>query len=51
MAQVKDPVCGMMVDDATAAETSDYKGKRYAFCSTTCKEKFDKAPEQYAGKV
>lgn len=51
MAQVKDPVCGMMIDDKTAAATSDYHGTRYSFCSKECKAKFDKTPEQYAKKA
>ncbi len=43
-----DPVCGMTVDPAKAAGTSDYRGKSYHFCSTGCKAKFDRAPGQYA---
>ena len=44
-----DPVCHMQVDQNTAAATSDYKGRRYYFCSPGCKETFDKKPEQYTG--
>ena len=47
---VKDLVCGMDVDPATAAGRSDYKGQTYFFCSSTCKEKFDLDPGQYVGK-
>jgi Cu+-exporting ATPase len=36
-----DPVCGMTVDTATAAATSERDGKRYYFCSTGCKARFD----------
>ena len=43
----KDPVCGMDVDEASAAATSEYKGKTYYFCATSCKEKFDQFPEKY----
>jgi P-type Cu+ transporter len=46
----KDPVCGMQVDPATAAGSSEYNGKTYYFCSTSCKQKFDRDPKQYAGK-
>jgi YHS domain-containing protein len=46
----KDPVCGMQVDPKKAAGTSNYGGKEYYFCSTGCKQKFDKNPVQYAGK-
>ncbi|MGH9435796.1 MAG: YHS domain-containing protein [Terriglobia bacterium] len=45
----KDPVCGMMVDPKKAAGTSEYHGKTYYFCAQSCKLKFDKNPEQYAG--
>ncbi len=47
MAQVKDLVCGMMVDPQTAQYKSEYKGKTYYFCSPGCKSTFDKQPEQY----
>lgn len=43
----KDPICGMEVDERTAAATSEYKGKRYYFCSRGCKATFDKNPEAY----
>ena len=46
----RDVVCGMQVDPAKAAGTSDYNGKTYYFCSVTCKKKFDANPSQYAGK-
>ena len=46
---VKDPVCGMDIDAATAAGHSEYKGQTYYFCATPCKEKFASAPEQYVG--
>ena len=48
--KMKDPVCGMTVDPARAAGTSDYKGVAYAFCSTGCKRKFDAEPDLYAKK-
>ncbi len=47
---VKDPVCGMDVDTATAAGQSEYQGQTYYFCGTSCKEKFDLDPTQYVGK-
>jgi Cu+-exporting ATPase len=43
-----DPVCGMQVDPAKAAGTSDYQGKTYYFCAKSCKAKFDANPGQYA---
>ncbi|MGQ9718365.1 MAG: YHS domain-containing protein [Nitrososphaerales archaeon] len=43
----KDPICGMDVDEKKAKLKSDYKGKTYYFCSTTCKLTFDKNPGKY----
>lgn len=48
MARVKDPVCGMTIEDAGAAATSEHEGKTYYFCSTDCKEEFDADPERFA---
>jgi len=48
---VKDLVCGMDIDPATAAGTSEYKGQTYYFCSLGCKKSFDKEPEKYLGKA
>lgn len=48
---VKDLVCGMDIDPATAAGTSEYNGKTYTFCSLGCKMAFDKEPEKYLGKA
>jgi YHS domain-containing protein len=36
-----DPVCGMTVDPARAAGTSERDGVRYYFCSPGCRQKFD----------
>jgi YHS domain-containing protein len=44
---VKDPVCSMTIEEKDAAGTSTHKGTTYYFCSTHCKEKFDKEPEKY----
>jgi Cu+-exporting ATPase len=45
-----DPVCGMSVDPAKAAATFEYKGTKYYFCSTACKDAFAKEPEKYLAK-
>ncbi len=47
---VKDLVCGMDVDPATAASRSEYQGKTYLFCGAKCKEKFDLNPAEYLGE-
>ena len=41
--QVRDPVCGMMVDTATALR-SDIGGRSFYFCSSGCQRTFD-APD------
>jgi heavy metal translocating P-type ATPase len=41
-----DPICGMKVDPATAAGSSERDGKIYYFCGPGCKKKFDEGPLQ-----
>lgn len=48
--KVTDPVCNMTIEDTKAAGVSDYKGKKYYFCSKHCKESFDKNPESFLGE-
>jgi len=47
---VKDPVCGMDINEKTAAGKSEYQGQTYYFCSTGCKRAFDKEPQKYVGE-
>src|SRR6266536_1831205 len=44
---VTDPVCGMVVDPATAAGHVDYQGETYYFCHPSCAKKFQENPGQY----
>src|SRR5262249_38097487 len=44
---VIDPVCGMTVSPATAADSFEYHGTVYHFCSRSCFEKFKAEPERY----
>jgi YHS domain-containing protein len=44
---VKDPVCGMTIDEKTAQGQSEYKGQTYYFCAPICKTKFDQDPTKY----
>jgi len=46
----KDPICNMEVMEEEGAITSEHKGKKYYFCCSTCKEKFDAEPQKYAEK-
>ncbi|MDT2021782.1 heavy metal translocating P-type ATPase [Methylocella sp. CPCC 101449] len=45
--KVKDPVCGMTVDPATAKHKATYKDQPYFFCSGGCKTKFEADPQRY----
>src|SRR5687768_6255374 len=49
MTQHIDPVCGMTVDPARAAGSSEYGGQTIYFCSKGCKTKFDADPAKYMG--
>ncbi|MBS1165270.1 MAG: actP [Proteobacteria bacterium] len=44
---VKDPVCGMTVDPATAKYRTEHGGTTYYFCSEGCLTKFEAAPQRY----
>ncbi|MBI4571571.1 MAG: YHS domain-containing protein [Chloroflexi bacterium] len=44
---VRDPVCKMEVDPATAAARSEYQGQTYYFCAAGCKQTFDAEPAKY----
>ena len=48
--RVKDPVCGMTVDPATAKHCSEHAGKTWYFCAARCREKFEANPKQYLGE-
>lgn len=43
----RDPVCGMMVDPATAKPQAEHAGETYFFCHPGCAQKFRENPEQY----
>jgi Cu+-exporting ATPase len=49
MATQRDLVCGMQVEEESAAGRSEHEGRTYYFCSAGCKEKFDEGPQRYAG--
>jgi Cu+-exporting ATPase len=48
--KVKDPVCGMEIEESEAKTEESYKGQTYHFCSTNCREKFVKDPESFLGE-
>ncbi len=47
---VKDLVCGMTIEATEESVSSSYQGTTYYFCSKSCREKFDKAPENFVGQ-
>jgi YHS domain-containing protein len=44
---MKDPICGMMVDERNTALKSEHEGQTFYFCSASCKKKFDSDPHKY----
>ncbi|HLW69123.1 MAG TPA: heavy metal translocating P-type ATPase [Candidatus Binataceae bacterium] len=48
-ARVKDPVCGMTVNPATAKWRHDREGATYYFCGVGCMNKFIADPLKYTG--
>jgi Cu+-exporting ATPase len=47
--RMKDPVCGMDVEEQTAAGRYDYDGRTQLFCSSGCLERFRANPSKYSG--
>lgn len=47
MAQHKDPVCEMIVEEGEEAGSYIYKGIKYYFCSKSCIESFTQDPERF----
>jgi ABC-type sugar transport system ATPase subunit len=50
-ARVRDPVCGMWVDEWAAENTAEHRGERFVFCSRRCLERFEAEPERYAARA
>jgi YHS domain-containing protein len=44
---MKDPVCGMMVDEKKTKLVSQHDGVAFYFCSVACKSSFDRDPHKY----
>ncbi len=43
----RDPVCGMMVDPATAPYRATHEGQTFYFCARSCQTKFEGDPAYY----
>ena len=48
---VRDSVCGMTVDPATAKDKVEYGGATYHFCSAGCRSTFEKDPARYTAQA
>jgi YHS domain-containing protein len=46
-----DPVCGMIVEVATARYITNHNGQTYYFCAKSCQHTFEAEPEKYASPV
>ncbi len=46
-AEMRDPVCGMTVDPATAQHRSEHVGHTYYFCGNRCRVRFEAEPERF----
>src|SRR6266566_4567645 len=45
---VRDPVCGMSIDRASATQRAEFGGATYYFCSAGCRSAFEGDPSRYA---
>lgn len=43
----RDPVCGMHVDEETAAARREHDGVTHYFCSVGCMQRFDDDPAKF----
>ena len=50
MAKVKDPVCGMEIEESQAEAQTTYNGQAYYFCCEQCRKTFEENPEEFVGK-
>ena len=41
-----DPICGVKVDSGDGVPCSEYKKRRYFFCSEKCRKEFERAAER-----
>jgi len=48
---VRDPVCGMTLDPATATESVEHSGVTHHFCSAGCRAAFEPDPDRYTAEM
>ena len=44
---VRDPVCGMQINETEAKHILEYEGRTFYFCSEGCKREFQRHIEDY----
>ncbi|MEE9572177.1 MAG: heavy metal translocating P-type ATPase [Candidatus Neomarinimicrobiota bacterium] len=44
---MKDPVCGMIINEESAVAFKEWQGVRYGFCAQKCYDSFTAEPEKY----
>ena len=44
---LRDPVCGMILNEKTSKFKRSYDGETYYFCSVKCKQKFKRNPHKF----
>jgi Cu+-exporting ATPase len=49
--EVRDPVCGMMIEPQDAVSHQEYDGQTYYFCNRSCATKFAADPQSYLHPV
>jgi len=47
---IRDPVCGMTLPASRARDFFVYEGATYHFCSTACRQQFEREPEKYRAR-
>ncbi|CAN5454463.1 heavy metal translocating P-type ATPase [soil metagenome] len=45
--EVRDPVCGMMIEPQDAVSSQEYKGQTYYFCNPSCAKRFAAEPQKF----
>jgi YHS domain-containing protein len=51
MREVKDPVCGMVIDPETAAGSTTYESQEVYFCSDQCRREFEASPAHFYDRI
>jgi YHS domain-containing protein len=44
---MKDPVCGMLVDEAVSPHRADHLDQTFVFCGSFCEREFVREPARY----